>query len=429
MLIEFDHVFMTRFGRPCWRWLLDYIGFPFVVAMIITQAFLMREYPQDHIEGFLFFSTLYAFWCGLFSSCQIFNGESESGEWSCWVLTLRRSRFKHLTAQTTASIVGAMMQVLFCLLWFVPIALVFQLGTGNELYEKFNAAYLANGVYGFQEFKSAFGQVKFWDWTVFFANYYFLGMVVACISGVFVGLLISSIVRDCAIALTVSVCVVVLSAILSHTTLQGKENSERRIHPFEPVYLNVRAKCFSVSDLSDARPLVLLSYLSPQRYFYNIARVPVMKFKSEWREVETIQEHSSKPPKKTGTCLCLACCGLIKIVTNGDGERFVEDSILHKTAYVPIEKHWVGLESGGAWKQLLKQHPECIVDVRGANIWEQNGIVRCVRHHNIANIQSLYLLMSRMAVCEIAVLGLMCVVLCGMTFWRLCTGRIFNEVR
>lgn len=66
--------------------------FPALVAIALSLIFVLRGFPEKTVSNFIFFSTLYLFWLGLFNSCTVINGAKESGEWSYWVLGLRQGR-------------------------------------------------------------------------------------------------------------------------------------------------------------------------------------------------------------------------------------------------------------------------------------------------------------------------------------------------
>ena len=73
---------------------------PLLLASALVFIFIFRGTPEDAFSTFIFFSTLYFFWTGLFATCQIVNGAIESGEWAYWVLGTRRSIKTYLVAQT-----------------------------------------------------------------------------------------------------------------------------------------------------------------------------------------------------------------------------------------------------------------------------------------------------------------------------------------
>ena len=119
MLLEMRRVLSMTWSRSRGRNIIEFIVLPLLVAYVMVTAFLARSAPDAQCEAFLFFGTLYAFWCGLFGSCQAFNGEVNSGEWSYWMLGTHRGILRHYVAHFAVAFLFALAQVALSLffLW------------------------------------------------------------------------------------------------------------------------------------------------------------------------------------------------------------------------------------------------------------------------------------------------------------------------
>lgn len=240
---------------------------PFLVGLIVFAAFLARNDTDP--ERFIFFSTIYAFWIGIFNSCQIVNGAVASGEWNYWVLALRRSFFNYILANSLVSFLLSLAQLaafagailLFSCLWREN-SLLNVFVTQSQLPDFFmvQASGLSRDV---------------------IVSILFLGsLVMAAVAGAGIGTLISCVTKDTLSALKASVGVVVVSMISSTTVLKA-DGEGLPVAP--PLYLKVICPApflsapavFTSKDpnagfwphlLEDA------SLILPQRYFFNIGR-------------------------------------------------------------------------------------------------------------------------------------------------------------
>jgi len=439
---EMKHTFMLKFGVTNRRLFFDYLLLPAVVAMTIVLAFLARHFPGDHRMGLIFFSTLYAFWCGLFGTCQVFNGEVASGEWSFWMLGMHRSLFLRLLAQVLTSMLAVSIQVGFCILFFIPLAFVMKLtGEGVSFIDAFNSAYFKDGVYGLAAYKNmmAAGDTSMFFRFVFL--YYIAGMFSASIAGIGLGLAISASFRETQSALIFSVCIIVLSSILSHMTLQGYEISESRIRDFSPIYIDVAVAPSHIQKPSDSPPrwrdagvLEFLSRFLPQRYFYNIARLPILKLNGTTLNQAELIDHSKTFP---ANCKCLICTGIIKLTTKADVTK-VEDEF---SSDIPFAKHWISMidsTSPGKWNTLLEEAKIPAIQ----NIWDGQSLTEQTRYrqdnqrtldwmrkNNFAHINGLFRCHTRMLAGEFCVLVCMFSGCCLFSYIRLKTGVMFNELR
>ena len=117
--LDFQRVFSRRVSGNAKSVWLELVLQPLVVAALVFIAFLNREDVDPYRLNFLYFSTLYAFWVGLFGSCQAINSEVRSGEWCYWVLGMGRNRTTHVLAIGTSCLLFAFIQ---CLVFLVAIA-------------------------------------------------------------------------------------------------------------------------------------------------------------------------------------------------------------------------------------------------------------------------------------------------------------------
>lgn len=432
---EIKHTLMLRFGTKKRRLLFDYIILPFIVSTTIMLAFIARESPGDHRMGLIFFSTLYAFWCGLFGTCQVFNGEVASGEWSYWTLGLHRSRLHRLLAHIITSCAAVTVQVGLCLLFLFPLSLIIMplSGTNMSFVNAFDSAYLKDGAFGLASLKSMMSAGEVLIFFRFVFSYYALGMFAAAISGIGLGILVSTLFRDTQSSLIFSVCVIVLSSILSHMTLQGYEISESQIRDFSPSYLEFKIRCHSRSASEslpmwkDGGVLEFCSRFLPQRYFYNVSRMPILKLKGADLSVDELKEHTQKP---IAGCKCLACICELKVY---------EDYILDRRGLrMPIASHWVTTSEStthSQWNKLLGTNR--IKDISASLSSDDNDLRRInnqktlnkIMTTNFSHVDGLFSLYSRMLCGELGILTFMFVAHLGLAFVRLTKGEMFNELR
>jgi ABC-type multidrug transport system ATPase subunit len=240
---------------------------PFLVGLIVFAAFLARNDPDP--ERFIFFSTIYAFWIGIFNSCQIVNGAVASGEWNYWVLALRRSFFNYILANALVSFLLSLVQLAV----FAGAILLFSCLWGND--SLFNV-FIAQSQLPDYFMVQASGLSR--DVIV---SILFLGsLAMAAIAGAGIGTLISSVTKDTLSALKVSVGVVVVSMVSSTTVLKS---DGKRLPVTPPLYLKwacpapvLSSPAVFTSKDSNAGfwPHLLedASLLLPQRYFFNVGR-------------------------------------------------------------------------------------------------------------------------------------------------------------
>jgi hypothetical protein len=129
--LDFKRVFSRRVSENKLSVILELGLQPLVVAVLVFVAFIHREDVDPYRLNFLYFSSLYAFWIGLFGACQAINSEVKSGEWCYWVLGMGRNRTTHVLAIGTSCLLFAFIQCLVFLVAVVVLAHFFQ-GDGAD---------------------------------------------------------------------------------------------------------------------------------------------------------------------------------------------------------------------------------------------------------------------------------------------------------
>lgn len=242
---------------------------PFLVGLIVFAAFLARKTVDS--ERFIFFSTIYAFWIGIFNSCQIVNGAVASGEWNYWVLALRRSFFSYLSANTLVSFLLSLVQVT---VFALAVLLFTAVWPHDSLFNVFVTTsqlpvYFIESVVGIPPGVVSVGLL-------------FASLIMAAFAGAGLGTLVSSIAKDTLGALKIAVGAVVVCMVASTTVLRGE--SVQPVMP--PLFLKLTcpAPLFSAPATLSASDKVRhagfcphlledLSLMLPQRYFFNIGRI------------------------------------------------------------------------------------------------------------------------------------------------------------
>ena len=309
-LLDFRRVFSRRVSGNRLSVLLELVFQPLVVAVLVFVAFLNRDEVDPFKLNFLYFSTLYAFWVGMFGACQSINSEVRSGEWCYWVLGLGRSRTMHVFAIVASALLFAVIQCLVFLVaitflsavaeWFANSGLSF-----NHFTDMFVATpdgdssvdpvYQMNGVlwYVLSAKMGVCGP------SVFASVVFALSLGGALLSGGMFGLLFGAVFRDPATSLNMAVGFIVLLGMMSYCGLRGNDGGDvgvcfAPLHDRHVVEANVKEKPRRVSVA------VALSYCLPQRYFFNIGQ---MTFDKEWSENESVQRElrNRLPSKKRET--------------------------------------------------------------------------------------------------------------------------------
>ena len=276
---DFLRCFRRQWPKTEKAW-ISAIVIPILVAVLVWLAFLFQECPSEDFDRFVFFSTLYCFWVGLFNACQTLNGTVESGEWSYWVLGFRRSFLRYFTANVLSASAGTLVQVsvFFAVLFGLSfLSDLWILETNNILEVGFDST--ENTLKGF------LGRGLFFPKWLPSCLFLSLSFLSAACCGVAFGILLSASIGSSSTALKMSVATVVLVMISSSLVLDEQKNyeyvseilfknseSEKSPFPWEDEY-------FGKTILSCS------SFAFPQRYFFNIGFCALHK--SLEKEVET----------------------------------------------------------------------------------------------------------------------------------------------
>ena len=245
---------------------------PAAVAVLVWLAFLFQRNVSGDMDRFVFFSTLYCFWIGLFNACQTLNGAVESGEWSYWVLGFRRSFPRFFFANFLSTLTGTLMQTavfLGSLFLLSHIAGEAAFSGGNKI------LFLLGGT---NNYVKGLWEVSLLPKWILSAAFLGTACTSASICGVSFGIFISAVWRHAADSLKTAVACIVLVMISSSLVLDEKEkypfvsdlvSGQKMFQPF---------KFFKAgtAELQDSGKVVLAgaSFVFPQRYFYNVGYLP-----------------------------------------------------------------------------------------------------------------------------------------------------------
>lgn len=291
-LLDFRRAFSRRWAVGFWPRLFEFVFQPIFVAVVVCLAFLAKEKESTipaFANAFFYFTGLYAFWVGLFGSCQSLNGEVQNGEWSYWTLGLRRYIPGHVLSVLGVNLV--------CALWNVALFIVSVVAISHFL----------PSCKGFNPFVSCFLTLDclaadpFWQCgymlkpllvakygacgpLLFATGVYSLSLFAATICGVCFGMLLS-LLPDPEISLNASVAFVVLLGMISLLGLQGDEGRSGNRPPSLKREFANRLESRHFSDFKtenrSVRTLICVSRFLPQRYFFNMARMPLEKGNDE----------------------------------------------------------------------------------------------------------------------------------------------------
>lgn len=448
MMLELRRVFAGIGSRGRKRLAFEIVGLPALIALVMTSAFVARSEPSSHGDAFIFFGTLYAFWCGLFATCQAFNGEVQTGEWSYWMLGMRRAVVRHYAAHFIAALLLASAQVALSLVflkvfWWVGANVPFFqrlfLGQGKPFINQIGCLFDGGYAYNIQGIKAAMDAANNAVgepnrlWFGFCLSYYAGGAAMAVVAGVSVGLLVSAACPTPQTSLTVSVFLVVACTIFSHTGIGGTSGGSVDTREFAPMRLILSQKGREYRSATEANPATQAqtrwqdggvvehtSLLIPQRYFFNIARIPRLKLESSlrnWSEPSRLVEHSRN---KADFCKCPACLGLISVTetnVNGIATYHLDDGPFHTT--LDGFQHWTQCgKADGKWTGLLfpdgSPYPE-----------EFKTAVK----DNRGGVKTLFRLCRTMAWTEAVILLVWCILYGFITVVILNRRGMFHELR
>ena len=462
-MLELRRVVSTTWNRGLWRTVFEFVVLPLMVAFIMVSSFLARSAPDAQGEAFLFFGTIYAFWCGLFGTCQAFNGEVNSGEWSYWMLGLHRGVVRHYIAHFAAGFFFAMLQVgisLFFLwgLWKLgaivkPLGFIFVAPDyGNSFINQFGSMLKGGTAYNLQGFGAAMNAANYAGgtdnvlWFITCSRFYLGAVAMAVASGVSIGLLVSAICPTPHVSQNAAVLLIVACCICSHTGTVGFGGDARSEREFAPVDLIVRQKGRQYQDAKtydglpsqkrrqtqwkDGGTVEQLSFLLPQRYFFNIARIPCLKLEASlgyddeksprpWYNPERLVKHTSEAED---FCKCPVCIGIVKVAeTNGEYVVSWENNECN------LRNHWIGGgNSLGNWKKdvLVKHEGEEVIALCGDPVKFRQAL-----SEDVGGTWSLIAFCRRMAAVEAIALVFWCFLYAGITIVLLKVRRQFNELR
>ena len=457
MWLELSRVWSNYRDKGLARLLCDIVVIPFLVALMLMFAYVCRDNANDHRTSFVYFCTLYSFWCGLFGSCQAFNGEAASGEWSYWVLGQRRPIMPHLAAHFGVGLASAVVQLTACACFmgifslFVPDASLIRtiadmLASGGDY-----------GLPGYWCLLNCGGEAHYYLAVL---KYLFAGLFAAALAGTCMGMLISSLFRNPQASLSASVCLIVACSVLSQTSIRGLSGNNAR--DFAPVSLVVRQrmqcarhhvefcryKSENLTAWKNGGAVELSSWLLPQRFFFNIARIPFFKLEAgrvdRWQEDENLCEHQKFWNESAGRrdcitnevcgCLCPVCIGLVKVSRetggNEDSEKyFILDS--SSADPVPYDKHWLhsARDTEGRWKELLPGADISRDAVNHVNHVATQELIDETFCGNRGGIQSYVRFFHEMLWGEMAVISVQSLLMLFISFVLLKKKEVFNELR
>ncbi len=458
MCIDFMRILRRRIFADSTRAFVLYIVFPIVVALVIAYAFILRLDECDHRDGLVFFSTLYAFWCGLFGTCQSINSEVATGEWCYWVLGCYRSRSKHLCAHIVVGIfltfVQIFMSVVFlCFLcdWFCRL-----IGSQSTILVNLQNMYLREEVL----FDGVWSVcLDFFEWTgsewlgqMIVPTILLVSMLFAGLSGVGLGILFSCCLKEPLSSLNFSVVCIVVVAILSYTTLHNPnhmnhyidKNGKDRRH-FTPIYLLIKGyvgnmkktirlsgenkvESFKIHrlDLGDARALEWFSFILPQRYFYNIGR---LTFNDKGYLCRPVLKQGGGYECDTFYCRCAKCLGVSESLGKW-ATNFYEGKAGNKfTPFIKIDS--LGKRISNAWtmEEGLGFDDGCTKKERKILVrnfvTKNGGLIK----GNYWGVRSFFCLFAKIALVEALVLVFQFGVCCLISLIIINRKRCYNLLR
>lgn len=462
MFLEHRRVWSNFRDKGRARLLCEFLVIPFLVALMLMFAYVWRDNANDQRTSFVYFCTLYAFWCGLFGSCQAFNGEAASGEWSYWVLGQRRPLLPHLLAHFVVGLLSAMLQLVVCAVLMEIISLF---KADASLVRSITDMLTDGGEYGLKGYWQLlnWGSTVSYYWAVL--KYLLVALFAATLSGTCLGLLVSSLFRNPQVSLSVSVCLIVACSVLSQTSIRGEIGSNARDFAPTSLVLRQRLQCArhdvkfcryrseNLTAWRDGGLVELSSWLLPQRFFFNIARLPFLKLEagkldsSNWDTGETLYRHQqvwndlsmqqTNVENEVCGCLCPACIDLISIrketVTNDfrdlDFKYYVGDS--QNEGWIPYDKHWLhsARDTAGHWKELAPGLEEPGNDGNPAVRMKNQTVIVKMFRENSGGIRSYVGFFREMLWGEMMVIIGQSAILLVVSLMLLKKKEVFNELR
>ena len=214
---------------------------PVLLAGALVFIFIFRGTPEDAFSTFIFFSTLYFFWTGLFATCQIVNGAIESGEWAYWVLGTRRAIKTYLVAQV---IYQAFLMLLITVAFCATLLLLCWVGRGYwtdalvnpyigpETYDvicpKELALFLGDETAG--KLAETEALVR-WGILARFVLFHGVGLFCAGFAGIVIGLILSGTFRKPLHSITAAIFMVMVTIVVSFTSLNATRLDDGQDNP------------------------------------------------------------------------------------------------------------------------------------------------------------------------------------------------------
>jgi hypothetical protein len=290
-VLDFRRAFSRRWAVGLWPRLFEFVFQPVFVAAVVCLAFLAKEKENTipaFANAFFYFTGLYAFWVGLFGACQSLNGEVQNGEWSYWTLGLRRFIPTHVMSIFSVNLACALWNVA---LFSITVVAISSLCLGKEAgFNPFVSCFLTQNPShadplwqcGFMLKPLLVAKFGAFGPLLFATCLYALSLFAAAVCGVCFGMLLSVLFPDPSVSLNASVAFVVLLGMISLLGLQGDKsrNSGKENRSLDLCFASrfefERADNHS-SGSKAMDSLVALSRILPQRYFFNVARMPIEK--------------------------------------------------------------------------------------------------------------------------------------------------------
>ncbi len=294
--LDFRRIASRRVSGNIWSLLLELVGQPLVIAVLVFVAFIHRDAVNPYRLNFLYFSTLYAFWIGLFGACQAINSEMKSGEWCYWVLGMGRNRTVHILATFLSCLLFAFIQCLVFVLLVVGLSVVADMPCNHFVDMFVSIPGALNGMTSpdpIYQMNGALWYVLSAKWgalgPVFFATSIFgVALLSALVTGTSFGLFFGAFFREPATSLNMAVGFVVILGMVSLCGLKGDGEKEVDVL-FAPLRDRtiVREPMMKREHFDfNAKPAASVSYALPQRYFFNIGRIT---FEKDWSRDKKVQ--------------------------------------------------------------------------------------------------------------------------------------------
>lgn len=240
---------------------------PVGVAVLVWLAFLAPDVEENR-SRFVFFSTLYCFWIGLFNSCQTINGALESGEWQYWVLGFRRPLFKYLASNFLASLLISFVQ---CVVFLASLFLLSETA-GRAIFPDDGDSFAMAVCSGASNEMKHFLVDSAWCPALNAGIFLLVSFGFAALCGASAGTALSAFVEKSSASLKYAVACVVLVMISSSLVLE--KDAPKNEYEFISEILCGNAEAIPAEKEFGKKALCAVSFAFPQRYFCNVALCP-----------------------------------------------------------------------------------------------------------------------------------------------------------